>query len=506
MKLIIIGSAQDAHLRFTSPYVSGYHAELLLLDNGDILLTDKASLNGTFVNDARIAPNKEVSVKRGDTIRFADSTLDWTNVPMLENTQGVKEIRGIGTNYKNKYQLQGDRVSRFHATLKLKKDNKWYIQDHSKNGTTVNGIPLTPNQDVKLKRKDRIVCAGVPTPNPYTGRISPETDGGSSGVWRRVLGGAGICALVAGIVFLASRGLRSCPGTEEPASATLSDVQLYEKYKNSTVLIVGFYHYKVSAGNLNLAIAGLPTDVVLSSSGSLVAVGGDKSKMHGYTGTGFFVSTDGKIITNLHIAKPWLFTEEASVISDKFKLRLAELASVYPQFNAFTGQIKVEGVAHLYYIPNGEYFTSENLKTCREIAASDNVSADVALLQAVSRKLPDENSTYVSLSDFVTHDSEIKVGEHIYTMGFPLGLNAQDLDSTNGIQLLARGGNITQECGEYSFAFDAQSYHGASGSPIFDDRGQLVGILNAGIEGSQGFNYAVKAVYAKELIERTMKR
>lgn len=501
MKLIIIGSSSDVHMRLTSPYVSAYHAELLLLDNGDILLTDKASRNGTFVNDERIYPNKEVSIKRGDNVRFADTVLDWNDVPMLDNISDVKEIRGIGTNYKNRYQLQGDKVSRFHATLKLKKDKNWYLQDHSKNGTSVNGIPVLSNQEVKINKGDRIQCAGVDCPNPYTGNAGF----GRRDVkfnWRWVFGGISIIALLTCAIVIFGR-LKGCSGKEE--QPVMSDVQLYSKYKNSTVLMVGFYYYKVSAGNLNLASLGLPTDVVMTSNGNLILVNDDRSKMHGFTGTGFFVSPDGMIITNLHIAKPWLFTDEASKISDKYKLLLADMASQYPQLNAFTGQISVDGIVHLSYIPNGEYFTSENMRSCREIAASDNTNADVALLQTVNKKLPDDSATYVSVKDFVANDSAIRVGEHIYTMGFPLGLNAQDLDSANGIQLLARGGNITQESNEYSFGFDAASYMGASGSPIFNDRGQLVGILNAGFEKSQGFNYGIKAIYAKELIEQKTK-
>lgn len=120
MKLIIIGSAPDVHIRMNSQYISGYHAELLLLDNGDILLTDNASKNGTYLNEMRLAPNKEVSVKRGDNIRIANVALDWSSIPIMQGLQGVKEIRGIGTNFRNKYQLQGGRVSRFHATLKLR--------------------------------------------------------------------------------------------------------------------------------------------------------------------------------------------------------------------------------------------------------------------------------------------------------------------------------------------------------------------------------------------------
>ena len=502
MKLIIIGSASDVHLKYNSPYVSAYHAEILLLDNGDIILTDKASRNGTFVNDERITPNKEITVRRGDNIRFADVCLDWNSIPAQIQMPEVKEIRGIGTNYRNKYQLQGDKVSRFHATLKLKKDGKWYLQDHSKNGTSVNGTTIPQNQDILLKKKDTISCAGVNVPNPYTGKKNGGSSSNTHFPWRWVFGGIGIASVVTIIALLFSGGFKSC--STNVSTKTYSDVELYSQYKSSIVLMVGFYHYTISAGNLDLASLGLPTDVV-SVNGKLVPVNGDRTKMHSYTGTGFFVSEDGKIMTNLHIARPWLFTEEATQISDAYKRLIAEMATQFPQLNAFTGQVKVEGALdYLGFIPNGEYFTEENLIACRELEASNDTEADVALLQSVKKQLPNATTAFVNLNNAVVADSEIKVGEHIYTMGFPLGLNAQNLNSADGIQLLARGGNITQESSKYSFGFDAASFQGASGSPIFDDNGRLVGILNAGFTKSQGFNYGIKAIYAKELMDKTV--
>ncbi len=508
MKLIIVGSAPDVHVKYASPYVSGYHAELLLLDNGDILLTDKASRNGTFVNNARISPNKEVSIKRGDNIRFADVALDWNSIPVQQNLQGVKEIRGIGTNFRNKYLLQGDKVSRFHATLKLKKDGKWYIQDHSKNGTTVNGVQVANNQEIQLKRGDKIVCAGVEVPNPYTGNSSKGEKRGGFGIsnsWRWVFRGFGIAAIIAIIVGCFSQ-IKKCSGFSNDKSTEMSDVQLYAKYKNSIILMRGYYYFKITAGNLDLASLGLPTEVVITPNGKLKSVDKNRDNMYSYTGTGFFVSQDGKIVTNLHISRPWLFDENSSKISDAYKQMLAQYASEIPQLNAFIGQIKVEGVSdHLGFIPNGEFFTEENIIPCRELAASNDINADVALLQSTKRKLPEAETNYVNLEEAIVTDSEIRVGEHIYTMGFPLGLKAQDLNSSNGIQLLARGGNITQESSEYSFGFDAASYGGASGSPIFNNKGQLVGILNAGFNQSQGFNYGIKAVYATELFNQTAK-
>lgn len=501
MKLIIIGSAPDVHIHMNSQYISGYHAELLLLDNGDILLTDNASKNGTYLNEVRLAPNKEVCVKRGDKIRIANVALDWNSVPILQGLQDIKEIQGIGTNFRNKYQLQGEQVSRFHATLKLKNDKKWYIQDHSKNGTTVNGQPIAPNQDVPLKRSDKILCAGIEIANPYGKRHSSGRTNSGSNIRRYVLRFISV-ALIIGCISAALLYFKGCKGLSNDSKGQ-TDEQLYAKYKNSTVLIVGYYYYKISAGNLSLESFGLPTEVIIDQNGKLKPIEGKRESMNSYTGTGFFVSEDAKIITNLHIVKPWLFEDDAAEISDIYKQMLAVAVTDVPQLNAFVQQVKVDGVsAYLGYIPNGEYVSNENLVTCHELVAGEDKNIDVALLQSVTKKLPNAEVNYVNLSNAVVSDEDIRVGAHIYTLGFPMGFSAQDLRSSKGIQLLARGGNITQESTEYSFGFDAASYGGASGSPIFNDKGQLIGILNAGFNKSQGFNYGIKAIYAKKLIEQ----
>lgn len=502
MKLIVIGSGSAAHLKLNSQFVSGYHAELLLLDNGEILLTDKGSKNGTYLNDQRLQPNKDIPVKRGDIIRFADQTLDWRNVPAvpMPDFSKIKEMRGIGTNFRNKYQLQGERVSRFHATLTKKSDKKWYIQDHSKNGTTVNGQPIPSNQDIRLKKGDKILCAGVPVTNPCG-------EGGSIDS-RRIIMALSLILLLTGGTYGISRIFKNInhnPSAkiEKIHGRTYTDEELYAKYKNSTVLLVGFYYYKVSAGNFNLTEFGLPTDVVMTN-GKLQPVYGNRSNMKIYTGTGFYISTDGKIATNLHCTRPWLFDKELSVISDQYKMFIATLASENPALNAFTSQIKVEGVlSYIGMLPNGAYFSEENLTQCRELIGHDDTNKDVAILQVETKRLPNEDCSIVNLDNAVVRDKDIRVGSHIYTMGFPFGLDIQDLKSSKGVQILANDGSITQECTEYSFGFNAPSYGGASGSPIFNSKGQLVGVLNAGMPSSQGFNYAIKAVHVKELFDQT---
>ena len=73
MRLIRIGTAQNCDLKLDSEFVSSLHAEMTILDDGQIILEDKNSRNGTKVGNKKIEPGKEVTVQRGDLITFADS-------------------------------------------------------------------------------------------------------------------------------------------------------------------------------------------------------------------------------------------------------------------------------------------------------------------------------------------------------------------------------------------------------------------------------------------------
>ena len=500
MKLIVIGSGSGAHIKMNSPFVSGYHAELLLLDNGEILLTDKGSKNGTYLNDQRLQPNKDIPIKRGDIIRFADQTLDWRNVPALPmpDFSKIKEMRGIGTNFRNKHQLQGERVSRFHATLTKKSDKNWYIQDHSKNGTTVNGKAIPSNQDIKLKKGDKILCAGVPVPNPY--------GEGSAINYRKIFMTLSLiiflCGGTYGIVHLL-KNIKEGGGSEDKI---LTDEELFAKYKNSVVLIYGGYYYKVTAGSYTDVLQKLEklgefnTEWFVNEERKILARK-NNNQATDYTGTGFLVSEDGKIVTNLHVARPWTHNNE---IKDEIALHckalLRQLGEEYSNLDILELiDIKVEGkIAYIGMIPNGAYIDAANIKKCVELAVPEDINKDVAILQLITKNLPYDNCNIVDLNNAVVNDSEIQGGSRMYTLGFPHGFNLQGSE----VNVLAYSGKITQECTKYSFGFDAVSYGGASGSPIFNAKGQLIGVLNSGMTKSQGFNYGIKAIYVKELLNQ----
>lgn len=477
MRLISIGSSAQAQIVLNSQYVSGYHAELLQLDNGDMMLVDKGSSNGTFVNGNRIAPEKEVTVTRNDTITIADQTLPWSMIPVLQipDKENIRIIKGIGSHYLNAIHVSGNQVSRFHATVKQTKDGKWYICDHSTNGTTVNGVRLPKDQYVRFKKGDAIACAGVAILNPATG----GSDGG--GVMKTL--GIVLCACI--VIGLCAFAAFKMIDTHDK----MSNEEIYEMYAPSTVMLYTSYYFKITTPEYGTE------RFVMNEKGGLSTY--NHNAMHSFA-TGFFISENGVIVTNLHVTAPWLFGKDKDVLEDvkrkyhKFRISYA------------LSDIKVEGaIEYIVAVPNGQIFDSTNATKLRIVMQSDKTDIDLSILQTMNNKLP-AGSTYVPVDNICTDN--VPVGTKLFTMGFPIPDGLQDLgyfekNPNKVLQATGAAGVITQNNDKYVYGFDATSYHGASGSPIFDEYGRLVGVVAAGLSGVQGYNFGVKAKYIKRLLE-----
>jgi chromosome segregation ATPase len=63
-----VGRRHDNDLRIKETYISGYHAELVRGENGDYLVSDLGSSNGTFLNGRRLSGSE--AIKAGDFIKF----------------------------------------------------------------------------------------------------------------------------------------------------------------------------------------------------------------------------------------------------------------------------------------------------------------------------------------------------------------------------------------------------------------------------------------------------
>lgn len=476
MRLISIGSSSQAQIVLNSQYVSGYHAELLQLDNGDMLLVDKGSRNGTFVNGTRITPEKEVSVTYNDKITFADQVLNWSLVPALQvpDKENIKVLKSVGSHYLNTIHISGNQVSRFHATIKQTKDGKWYICDHSTNGTMVNGTRIPKDQYVRLKKGDTITCAGVIVPNPATNQ---GADGGN--VIKKVALAVCVCLLIGLCAYGVMKFIN--PGLDEKTKK-----ELYTQYASTTALLHTTYYFKITTPKYN-------TERFIITENGIEKYDGTNA-MHGLA-TGFFISNDGVLVTALHVTSPWLFGDEKDM--------LEFIKTLYHDYAGIAvSDIKVEGaIENIVAYPNGKFFDETNAIKLRIVTQSNNTDIDLSILQTMNGHLPAE-SNYIPI-DKIQHETKL-VGTDVLTMGFPYPMLLQDLSSfeknlTNVLQATVASGEITQIIDKYKYGFNANSYHGASGSPIFDKDGYLVGVVSAGIP-AQGYNFCINAKYIKRLL------
>ena len=113
-------------------------------------------------------------------------------------------------------------------------------------------------------------------------------------------------------------------------------------------------------------------------------------------------------------------------------------------------------------------------------------------------KITDDAFTGFQAIPYALRTSQAEVGEGCVAMGYPMSQYLGDeLKITNGI--------ISSRTG---FQGDASTYqmsvpvnHGNSGGPLFDNRGNVIGIVSSGFEDVELCNYAVKSSFLYSLAE-----
>jgi len=157
-------------------------------------------------------------------------------------------------------------------------------------------------------------------------------------------------------------------------------------------------------------------------------------------GSGFFINADGYLITNFHV------TEGET-------------------------QIAVE----VYHLKDGQ-LTRTTYKQVRIIAL--NKFADLALLRVEDKGAPRFASVTLGDSD------KLSVGETVFAIGSPLGLErtvTQGIISTKTRELE----------GTLYLQTSAQINPGNSGGPLFNLRGEVVGVTNMKITFGEGLGFAI---------------
>lgn len=91
-------------------------------------------------------------------------------------------------------------------------------------------------------------------------------------------------------------------------------------------------------------------------------------------------------------------------------------------------------------------------------------------------------------------DDDVAVGETVFTIGNPMGL---ERSVTEGV--VSQTGRLFQ--GLLFLQVDAPVNPGNSGGPLFNSRGQMIGVINMGMPWMQGLNFAIPAIHARYVLD-----
>jgi len=329
-----------------------------------------------------------------------------------------------------------------------------------------------------------------------------------------------------------------------------NQTQIYEKYKEAVVLVKHTYALQIS---------------IKGSEPFQIAVDDSSFEEKTISGTGFFVTEDGKIVTNHHVAEPWKYTgtnnddfselknhiaailpdsidkkdykayleshwneyydeegddeyseEEAPVAVAAAPVANVDSSSVNTEVNdlisdnkseekAVTSQITYTNPDDIEIVPKtveisvALHGSKDDWLQCKVYKIADGDEVDVAVLQLISETLPDTVSDIVDLDNAVKDDTSIKPGTNAILIGYPMGL--QLANTRKGIKVQVYEGQINKESDGVSLQYNVTSTHGASGSPVFNECGQLIAINYAGYDEAQGYNFGIVAKHAMSLIE-----
>lgn len=315
-----------------------------------------------------------------------------------------------------------------------------------------------------------------------------------------------------------------------------TDTKIYDAYKDAVVMVKHRYGFfaKIKGKEIQLNLPDVSEESLF--------------------GTAFFVDKNGNMISNSHVLQPWNSAENIDKINTNASNIRRKIASIlttdisedgYETFIASNW-----GNASSEYNEEGEYSESENeegngeefvssnelpvdsaaeavdiaasipqknyvseddievyMKTidisvalhnsadewlpCTIEKISEDQSVDLGVLQLVTKETPNTVVNIINLDNAVLLDENLRPGQKAVMIGYPLG---EDLAQTiSGIKVQLYNGQISKESDGTKIQYSVTSTHGASGSPIFNNCGQLIAVNFSGVEKVQGYNFGIIA-------------
>ncbi|MFN3466832.1 MAG: serine protease, partial [Candidatus Brocadiales bacterium] len=208
-----------------------------------------------------------------------------------------------------------------------------------------------------------------------------------------------------------------------------------------------------------------------------------------YTGTGFVVSKDGKVVTNRHVAEPWWRKGRFGPKDMGFAPKFVEFRAFFPcVMRSFPLQVEkiseAEDLALVRFDPGGEEFPVLELDKEGTLETGEPV---------VVIGYP------AGISGIMARIDKDVMDELVYKRGLGFIDLAIELSNRRLIEPLATQGHITGIM-EDKLVFDAQTTIGGSGGPVFNHKGKVIGITYGIFTGFAGSNFALPAKGALALL------
>lgn len=135
------------------------------------------------------------------------------------------------------------------------------------------------------------------------------------------------------------------------------------------------------------------------------------------------------------------------------------------------------------------------MKTYAAHVIKNDKDNDLSILQIKDPKFKPFEKIAYSFKE----SGALEVGSSVYTLGYPMALAGM------GKETKFTDGKISSKTGYNnsinSFQTTVPVQPGNSGGPLFDDKGKLIGVINAKIKEADNVSYAIKLNYIKNLIE-----
>lgn len=324
-----------------------------------------------------------------------------------------------------------------------------------------------------------------------------------------------------------------------------------KEMETGVCLILGQGYYYVDLDIPNITIGGHPAVAYFNYNDNTKEVTNltfnpDAAKVQAWWGTGFLISDDGLIATNKHIAAPAApedvaiqlkkyfqkekntYQHEIDRMNDKLQI-LGGIGALGPEYVNTrdslqslqhglttldeiinTGKFKVEVRSKTAVAFTGTRIENEeDFIPCSQARAVGDpggvAEKDLAIIQIKNKQNIPQGAFIFTIPEVDLMDGDVPDNYDVTVLGYNAGGSLQDMELQEGIKPQAQHGKITNTSEKYRVGYDAPTIGGSSGSPVVNNKGELVAINNSGLGMTQGFNYGVRTKYLKELLDQLKK-